>query len=123
MLNFGKDKDTEPKSTNELIKSLLKRMTDMEDKLDDLIEALGGEEGLSEKKELKQELKQANNFVQTLCLTLVENSKAVNIAAASKPSTMETYLANKNAAAVNTSSVKDLNKTLNNGTAAVKLPG
>lgn len=71
-----------------------------------------------EKQEIKADLKAAHAFIQQLCMQLVENSKAVNMAAASKPSAVETYLANKNAMA--TASPKDLNKSANG---SPKLPG
>lgn len=93
---------------------------DDDDDFDDENIALKGRiaELSEEKRELKNELKEANKFIQSLCMQLIENSKAVNIAAASKPSAIEAYLANKNASA--TQSPKDLNKSANG---SPKLPG
>lgn len=105
------------KTDRELLELILSRCDELEGRLEDIEDALGGKEGMQEKKESKQELKEANSFIRTLCLTLVENSKAVNVAAASKPSAVEAYLANKNAAA--TASTKEIAKP--NGPA--KLPG
>lgn len=91
--------ETKGKSDRQLLEFIYKKLVALEDRFDDFEEALGGEEGIAEKKELKAEIKQMNAFTQSLCMTLVDNSKAVNLAAATKPSATELYMQRKTAEA------------------------
>jgi hypothetical protein len=107
------------KSDRELLTEIYKMCKSFEERLDDLEEALGGDANIKEKQSLKQDLDKRNDFLQNLCMKLVENQGATSVAAATKPSALELYNQRK-IAETNNASVANNNKPTTNGP---RLPG
>jgi hypothetical protein len=117
MVSLWSNGEKSPKSDRELLQEIYKMCKSFGERLDDLEEALGGDVNLKEKQSLKEDLNKRNDFLQNLCLKLVENQGATAVAAATKPSALELYQQRKAAEATVSNSN---NKTPINGP---RLPG
>ena len=120
MLGFnGKTKSNSKLSSlteRELMEKIYVEVLDLKEKIEELEEIFGGDEGASEYKTLKAELKDYNKFMKELVLRSFDTMKE----RASKPTAAELYAANKNAGA--TLSMKELSKSQVGSSTQPKLP-